>query len=154
MSYIQLVALIIVILNLLVRIFKNRPQRRVHFADQVNTFGPSEEQEVITCLENSDVCILMLYSRGCGHCHNMMPEYDSLISKYQNSEKYQVIKHEPNMSDQNSIFRNGYNEMPPIRGVPTIYKFIDGGYYDEYTPQSNSLPFRSSDSIDLFLAGE
>ena len=64
--------------------------------------------------------MMLIYSTGCGHCHNFLPTYDLLAHKYNNKLLFFAM----------SVYSDYHKRMPRTSGVPYILFFSDGYFYN------------------------
>ena len=64
--------------------------------------------------------MMLIYSTGCGHCHNFLPTYDLLAHKYNDKLLFFAM----------SVYSDYHKRMPRTRGVPYILFFSDGYFYN------------------------
>ena len=64
--------------------------------------------------------MMLIYSTGCGHCHNFLPTYDLLAHKYNNKLLFFAM----------SVYSDYHKRMPRTSGVPYILFFSEGYFYN------------------------
>ena len=76
--------------------------------------------------------MILIYSTGCGHCHNFLPTYEFLAHKYKNKLHFFSM----------SVYSDYHKRMPRTWGVPFILFFSDGYFYN-FKPQRTSAHLSS-----------
>ena len=64
--------------------------------------------------------MMLIYSTGCGHCHNFLPTYDLLAHKYNNKLLFFAM----------SVYSDYHKRMPRTSGVPYILFFSEEYFYN------------------------
>ena len=87
--------------------------------------------------------IVMLQSKGCGHCTAAKPEYQKLADRLQNVQGVQAYTVQ---ADTDSQAMKAMSQMiPGFRGFPTYALFRDGRYLATYDGP------RTADAIMTFI---
>tara|TARA_B110000285_G_C15136287_1_gene627185 strand:+ start:614 stop:1528 length:915 start_codon:yes stop_codon:yes gene_type:complete len=94
-----------------------QPQAQVP-GDQVAPIGPSGPSS------KKEMKLVLFYAPWCGHSKNMLGDYDSVISQYDNKDMngvtLSIIKID---MDKNSEGAKEYNVE--VKGFPTLYTFVE-----------------------------
>ena len=83
---------------------------------------------------NNDVSMIMIYSSGCPHCINAIPEYDKLAKKMKRDKgvKIYAIQADGERDSEKKLGAKVRDIVPGFKGYPTFVVFKNGSYVKSF----------------------